>query len=107
MHGLPNLPFLMNYFSNLAIDCPPGEVPDQCPALCSYDFCPTSEFSDQIPCEKPDRPSGCSKPACKCPFNKRRDQFGSCVDIDHCRKYISVINSNNTNSKNELMKYLI
>ncbi|XP_026328821.1 small proline-rich protein 2H-like [Hyposmocoma kahamanoa] len=66
------------------MECPPGEIPDQCPSFCSYDFCPTNELSDHIPCEKPDRPSVCPKPACKCPFNERRNRFGTCVSIDKC-----------------------
>lgn len=88
MTSISPLPFLMNYFYNLAIECPPGELPDQCPSFCSYDFCPKNEQTDHIPCEKPDGPSVCPKPACKCPFNERRNQFGACISIDQCRKYL-------------------
>ncbi|XP_072941115.1 zonadhesin-like isoform X2 [Epargyreus clarus] len=62
------------------LTCPPGEVIDNCPAICNTDYCPTNE-NDVRSCYTP---SPCLKPACRCPRNYLRAQNGTCIRADTC-----------------------
>ncbi|XP_072941116.1 uncharacterized protein [Epargyreus clarus] len=63
------------------LTCGPNEVIDDCPANCSYEYCPTNEFHDYLFCLKPDI---CPPPACTCAFNYRRAENGTCISTYDC-----------------------
>ncbi|KAL4707022.1 hypothetical protein ACJJTC_000449 [Scirpophaga incertulas] len=65
--------------------CGPNERLDDCPADCPADKCPRSEKeaknSGSVFCAQPDT---CPPPACKCIFNYRRSENGTCIPTRQC-----------------------
>lgn len=64
--------------------CGKGEILDDCPIDCPSDYCPKSRYYDQSACSIP---KNCPPPACKCRFNYRRAENGTCIPVESCRKF--------------------
>ncbi|CAB3243775.1 unnamed protein product [Arctia plantaginis] len=60
--------------------CEDNEILDDCPSHCETEHCPKCE-EDNKRCEKP---NPCPPPACKCKFNHRRAENGSCIPTIDC-----------------------
>ncbi|KAI5643782.1 trypsin inhibitor like cysteine rich domain-containing protein [Phthorimaea operculella] len=60
--------------------CPKNEVLDNCPATCDWDFCPKSNVEPKS-CEKNKK---CPPAECKCGFNYRRADNGTCIPTISC-----------------------
>ncbi|CAG4958781.1 unnamed protein product [Parnassius apollo] len=63
------------------VKCGPNEVLDECPSDCG-DHCPTRD-GEFINCNRPDW-NNCPPPKCKCQFNYRRAQNGTCIPTNNC-----------------------
>nr|XP_032511183.1 inducible metalloproteinase inhibitor protein-like [Danaus plexippus plexippus] len=61
--------------------CGINEVAVDCPRDCSYDSCPKSRYHDKTPCPRPEK---CRPPTCKCIFNYRRADNGTCIPTTEC-----------------------
>nr|XP_026485723.1 inducible metalloproteinase inhibitor protein-like isoform X2 [Vanessa tameamea] len=75
---------LLSVLVNLSsgtLSCGINEIIDECPSDCAYDHCPKHEFQDRTPCPKPEV---CPPPACKCGFNYRRAENGTCIPTTEC-----------------------
>ncbi|KAL0892412.1 hypothetical protein ABMA27_015530 [Loxostege sticticalis] len=60
--------------------CGPNEIELNCPASCETDYCPKKDKQLQS-CPQPDP---CPPPACKCQFNYRRADNGTCIPTEQC-----------------------
>ncbi|CAB3243988.1 unnamed protein product [Arctia plantaginis] len=60
--------------------CEDNEILDDCPSHCESEHCPKCE-EDNKRCEQP---NPCPPPACKCRFNHRRAENGSCIPTVDC-----------------------
>ncbi|XP_046960222.1 inducible metalloproteinase inhibitor protein-like [Vanessa cardui] len=74
------LSVLVNMSSGI-FSCGINEILDKCPSDCAYDYCPKHELQDRTPCPKPEV---CPPPACKCGFNYRRAENGTCIPTTEC-----------------------
>ncbi|XP_023941184.2 uncharacterized protein LOC112048060 isoform X2 [Bicyclus anynana] len=63
------------------LTCGRNEVIDDCPADCAYDYCPKDEHHDAKPCVKPEV---CPPAKCKCGFNYRKAENGTCIPTTEC-----------------------
>ncbi|XP_045446268.1 inducible metalloproteinase inhibitor protein-like [Melitaea cinxia] len=63
------------------LSCGPNEVVDDCPSDCAYNYCPKDQYHDRTPCPKS---KICPPPACKCGFNYRRADNGTCIPTREC-----------------------
>ncbi|XP_075970268.1 zonadhesin-like isoform X3 [Anticarsia gemmatalis] len=90
-----------NYYRNDDGDCvteeecePPkcgdNEILDDCPVDCPADYCPNSA-EDNEKCPKPDV---CPPPQCKCAFNYRRAENGTCIPTEQCPPFDCSANPN-------------
>ncbi|XP_075970271.1 SCO-spondin-like [Anticarsia gemmatalis] len=66
--------------STVQLNCGHNEVSVDCPANCPYDHCPTYERQDRY-CPQPEV---CGEPECKCRFNTRRAENGTCISTYDC-----------------------
>ncbi|GBP82506.1 hypothetical protein EVAR_64027_1 [Eumeta japonica] len=64
--------------------CGPNELLDDCPGDCAADFCPKGE----APLEPCRTPEPCPAPACKCSFDHRRADNGTCVATRDCPPFV-------------------
>ncbi|KAL4707025.1 hypothetical protein ACJJTC_000452 [Scirpophaga incertulas] len=48
---------------------------------CPTDYCPRNQDEATASCPQPD---DCPQPACKCAFNHRRAENGTCIDARQC-----------------------
>lgn len=70
--------------------CGINEVAVDCPRDCYFDSCPKSRYHDKTPCPRPEK---CPLPTCKCIFNYRRADNGTCIPTTECRKSFCCIDS--------------
>ncbi|KAG6453477.1 zonadhesin isoform X2 [Manduca sexta] len=63
------------------LTCGDDEIAVDCPDNCSYDYCLKNRNDGKLPCTQSDR---CPAPACKCRFNYRRADNGSCIPAREC-----------------------
>ncbi|XP_061709700.1 inducible metalloproteinase inhibitor protein-like isoform X2 [Cydia pomonella] len=59
--------------------CGDRETKDYCPADCAADYCPKNAKTVSCP-----RPTVCPTPQCKCRFNYRRADNGTCIPTRDC-----------------------
>ncbi|XP_063821303.1 late cornified envelope-like proline-rich protein 1 [Ostrinia nubilalis] len=59
--------------------CGPNEITVDCAAVCEADFCPKSAKPQTCP-----QPVTCPPAGCKCQFNYRRADNGTCIPTEQC-----------------------
>ncbi|XP_049865749.1 uncharacterized protein LOC126366616 [Pectinophora gossypiella] len=68
----------------LKLECPPNEVQDDCPRDCEPEYCAkTREEAQPRSCVTPNQEK-CPPPKCKCGFNQRRLENGTCISVYKC-----------------------
>ncbi|CAH1644148.1 unnamed protein product [Spodoptera littoralis] len=63
----------------VVLHCPKSEEEDYCPSNCMNDKCPKKE-NYLYECNL----EGCGTPRCKCRFNTKRADNGTCIDTRYC-----------------------
>ncbi|KAM3962921.1 uncharacterized protein ACR2FA_003019 [Aphomia sociella] len=70
---------LLSEYTNAQIKCGVNEIQDDCPSNCAAEYCPKGESTEVCA-----RPNPCPKPSCRCQFNYRRAENGTCIPTTSC-----------------------